>query len=118
MDAIKNIQHVGHSHLRIAKTAYKQLKKLNTNTRYLDKIVLGYAKSIVKRLPKKLSICFFANSENESNDLALRISINFTKNNNTIVIDEAYQGHIISLIEISPYKYKRIGEFTPPPCVH
>ena len=118
MDAIKNIQHVGHSHLRIAKTAYKQLKKLNTNTRYSDKIVLDYTKSIIKKVPEKLSICFFSKSENESNDLALRISINFTKNNYTIVVNSAYHGHTISLIAIRLNKYKGIGEFTPPPCVH
>ena len=95
MDAIKNIQHVGHSHLRIAKTAYKQLKKLNTNTRYSDKIVLDYTKSIIKKVPEKLSICFFSKSVSESNYLALRISRNFTKNNHTIVIDGAYYGHTI-----------------------
>ena len=29
LDAVNNIQHVGHGHPRIAKTAYEQLKKLN-----------------------------------------------------------------------------------------
>ncbi len=118
LDAVNNIQHVGHSHPRIAKIAYEQLKKLNTNTRYLDKNVLDYAKSIVDSLPKKLSVCFFTNSGSESNDLALRIARNSAKNNNTIVIDGAYHGHTISLIEISPYKYKGPGGFNPPPYVH
>ena len=118
LDAVNNIQHVGHSHPRIAKIAYEQLKKLNTNTRYLDKNVLDYAKSIIDSLPKKLSVCFFTNSGSESNDLALRIARNSAKNPNTIVIDGAYHGHTISLIEISPYKYKGLGGFNPPPYVH
>ena len=42
MDAFDNIQRVSHSHPWIVKTAYKRLKKLNTNTKYLDKIVLDY----------------------------------------------------------------------------
>ena len=42
LDAFDNIQRVSHSHPRIVKTAYKRLKKLNTNTKYLDKIVLDY----------------------------------------------------------------------------
>ena len=89
LDAVNNIQHVGHSHPRIAKIAYEQLNKLNTNTRYLDKNVLDYAKSIIDSLPKKLSVCFFTNSGSESNDLALRIARNSSKNRNTIVIDGA-----------------------------
>ena len=118
LDAVNNIQHVGHSHPRIAKIAYEQLKKLNTNTRYLDKNVLNYAKSIIDSLPKKLCVCFFTNSGSESNDLALRIARNSTKNRNTIVIDGAYHGHTISLIEISPYKYKGLGGFNPPSYIH
>ena len=31
LDAVNNIQHVGHSHPRIAKIAYEQLKKLICN---------------------------------------------------------------------------------------
>ena len=118
LDAVNNIQHVGHSHPRIAKIAYEQFKKLNTNTRYLDKNVLDYAQSIIDSLPKKLSVCFFTNSGSESNDLALRIARNSAKNRNTIVLDGAYHGHTISLIEISPYKYKGLGGFNPPPYVH
>ena len=90
LDAVNNIQHVGHSHPRIAKIAYEQFKKLNTNTRYLDKNVLDYAQSIIDSLPKKLSVCFFTNSGSESNDLALRIARNSAKNRNTIVLDGAY----------------------------
>ena len=118
LDAVNNIQHVGHSHPRIAKIAYEQFKKLNTNTRYLDKNVLDYAQSIIDSLPKKLNVCFFTNSGSESNDLALRIARNSAKNRNTIVLDGAYHGHTISLIEISPYKYKGLGGFNPPPYVH
>jgi 4-aminobutyrate aminotransferase-like enzyme len=36
LDAVNNIQHVGHSHPKIADAAEKQFKNLNTNTRYLD----------------------------------------------------------------------------------
>ena len=41
----------------------------------------------------------------ESNDLALRIAHNHTGSKETIVLDGAYHGHLISLIEISPYKF-------------
>tara|TARA_Y100001980_G_C14526282_1_gene301804 strand:+ start:35 stop:1321 length:1287 start_codon:yes stop_codon:yes gene_type:complete len=109
LDAINNIQHVGHCHPRIIEAAYIQSKKLNTNTRYLDEVIVNYAKAITSKLPNDLNICFFTNSGSESNDLALRLARNYTHNPETIVLDGAYHGHLISLIEISPYKYNSPG---------
>ena len=48
LDGINNIQHVGHCHPRIANAAFKQLKVLNTNTRYLDYTILEYSKHLQK----------------------------------------------------------------------
>ena len=36
LDAVNNIQHVGHCHPVVVKAAQDQYEKLNTNTRYLD----------------------------------------------------------------------------------
>ena len=118
LDAINNIQHVGHCHPRIIEAAYVQSKKLNTNTRYLDEIIVNYAKAITAKLPNDLNICFFTNSGSESNDLALSLARNYTFNPETIVLDGAYHGHLISLIEISPYKYNSPGGSGPPDFVH
>ena len=118
LDAINNIQHVGHCHPRIIEAAYVQSKKLNTNTRYLDEIIVNYAKAITAKLPNDLNICFFTNSGSESNDLALRLARNYTFNPETIVLDGAYHGHLISLIEISPYKYNSPGGSGRPDFVH
>ena len=46
LDAVNNIQHVGHSHPKVTEAANEQFKKLNTNTRYLDKTILDYARAI------------------------------------------------------------------------
>ena len=118
LDAINNIQHVGHCHPRIIEAAYIQSKKLNTNTRYLDEVIVNYAKAITSKLPNDLNICFFTNSGSESNDLALRLARNYTLNPETIVLDGAYHGHLISLIEISPYKYNSPGGSGCPEFVH
>ena len=118
LDAINNIQHVGHCHPRIIEAAYIQSKKLNTNTRYLDEVIVNYAKAITSKLPNDLNICFFTNSGSESNDLALRLARNYTLNPETIVFDGAYHGHLISLIEISPYKYNSPGWSGRPDFVH
>ena len=117
-DATNNIQHVGHCHPKVIETTLKQLKKLNTNTRYLDKTILDYASLLIQKMPNKLDKVFFTNSGSESNDLALRLARNYLQNNETIVLDGAYHGHLISLIEVSPYKYNGAGGFKPPGNVH
>ena len=48
-------------------------------------------------------ILFF---RSESNDLALRIARRVTGANDVIVLDHAYHGHLTSLVDISPYKFK------------
>ena len=118
LDATNNIQHVGHCHPKVIETTLKQLKRLNTNTRYLDETILDYASLLIQKMPNKLDKVFFTNSGSESNDLALRLARNYLQNNETIVLDGAYHGHLTSLIEVSPYKYNGPGGFKPPGNVH
>ncbi len=118
LDGINNIQHVGHSHPKVIEAAHAQFKLLNTNTRYLDETILNYARELTKKLPNGLNKCFFTNSGSESNDLALRLARRYTNSMETIVLDGAYHGHLISLIEISPYKYNGPGGEGPPGYVH
>ena len=118
LDAVNNIQHVGHSHPKVTEAANKQLKKLNTNTRYLDKTILDYARALTDKLPSNLNKCYFTNSGSESNDLALRIARNHSNSKETIVLEGAYHGHVTSLIEISPYKHDGPGGKGPPEYVH
>ena len=118
LDAVNNIQHVGHCHPKVVSAAKKQNALLNTNTRYLDETIVRYAKLLTNKLPDGLDVCFFTNSGSESNDLALRIARGITGSKETIVLDGAYHGHLSSLIEISPYKHNAVGGSGPPNFVH
>ena len=118
LDAVNNIQHVGHCHPKIVEAARLQYEKLNTNTRYLDETIVNYAKDLTAKLPDGLEICFFTNSGSEANDLALRIARHITQSKETIVLDAAYHGHLSSLIEISPYKHNGKGGSGAPDFVH
>ena len=118
LDAVNNIQHVGHSHPKVTEAANEQFKKLNTNTRYLDETILDYAGALTDKLPSNLNKCYFTNSGSESNDLALRIARNHSNSKETIVLEGAYHGHVTSLIEISPYKHDGPGGKGPPEYVH
>ena len=109
LDAVNNIQHVGHCHPKVVNAAQKQYEKLNTNTRYLDETIVSYAKDLTNKLPDGLDVCFFTNSGSEANDLALRMARHYTQSKETIVLDAAYHGNLSSLIEISPYKHDGPG---------
>ena len=118
LDAVNNIQHVGHCHPKVVSAASEQYGILNTNTRYLDETVINYAKDLTNYLPNGLTTCFFTNSGSESNDLALRLARTATGSKETIVLDGAYHGHVSSLIDISPYKHNSKGGSGPPSYVH
>jgi len=118
LDAVNNIQHVGHCHPKIVEAAEKQFKNLNTNTRYIDQTIVEYAKVLTNKLPEGLDVCFFTNSGSEANDLALRIARTITHSKETVVLDAGYHGNLSSLVEISPYKHDGPGGVGAPDFVH
>ena len=109
LDCVNNISHVGHSNEYVHQAMVSQNLKLNTNTRYLYKIINEYSDRLLKTFPKKLNKIFFVCTGSEANDLALRIAKAYTKGTNVLVMDNAYHGHTNSLIDISPYKFKSAG---------
>ena len=109
LDAVNNISHVGHCHPKVISAEEKQAIMLNTNTRYLNDIIVNYAQQLTDTLPEGLDVCYFTNSGSESNDLALRMARNFTNSRESIVLNGAYHGHTSALIEISPYKFYGSG---------
>ncbi|XP_043408565.1 5-phosphohydroxy-L-lysine phospho-lyase isoform X1 [Chelonia mydas] len=108
LDCINNVSHVGHCHPDVVKAAHEQNQLLNTNSRYLHDNLVDYAKRLSKTLPEKLCTFYFLNSGSEANDLALRLARQYTKHEDIIVLDHAYHGHLTSLIDISPYKFRNL----------
>ncbi|XP_031207261.1 5-phosphohydroxy-L-lysine phospho-lyase isoform X6 [Mastomys coucha] len=47
-------------------------------------------------------------TESEANDLALRLARQYTGHQDVVVLDHAYHGHLSSLIDISPYKFRNL----------
>ncbi|XP_076998700.1 ethanolamine-phosphate phospho-lyase isoform X3 [Tamandua tetradactyla] len=107
LDCINNVAHVGHCHPEVVKAAMKQMELLNTNSRFLHDSIVEYAKRLSATLPEKLSVCYFTNSGSEANDLALRLARQYRGYQDVITLDHAYHGHLSSLIEISPYKFRK-----------
>jgi len=109
LDCINNVCHVGHCHPDVVKAGQDQMAVLNTNSRFLHDNLVLYAERLCKTFPDKLSVAYLVNSGSEANDLALRMAHQHTGNKDVITLDHAYHGHVISLIDISPYKFDKPG---------
>lgn len=109
LDAVNNVPHVGHQNRHVVDMVAKQLRTMNSNTRYLHETILEFAERITATLPDGLDVAYVVNSGSEANDLALRIARTATGMSDVMVLDGAYHGHLTSLIDVSPYKFDGRG---------
>ncbi|XP_014244846.1 ethanolamine-phosphate phospho-lyase [Cimex lectularius] len=117
LDCLNNVAHVGHCDDTVVRKSAEQMSILNTNNRFLHDNLVLCAERLSNTFPEHLSVCFFTNSGSEANDLALRIARAYTKQQDIICLEYAYHGHLSSLIDISPYKFKA-GQFPKKEWVH
>ena len=118
LDVYNNVPLVGHSHPKVVTAVQRQIRLLNTNTRYLHDNVVRYAERLTELLPEPLQVCYFLNSASEANELALRLARAYTSRYDVIVLEHAYHGHTNGLIDISPYKFDGPGGTGRKPWVH
>lgn len=109
LDAYNNIPHVGHSHPAIVDAALKQLRLLNTNTRYLYNSYVDYTENLLLLFPESLDKAMLVNSGSEASDLATRIARTVTGKQGMAVLEWSYHGNTQNGINISSYKFDRMG---------
>lgn len=109
LDAYNNVPHVGHAHPRIQEVAADQLKRMNSNTRYLHPAQTAFAEKILSKLPDRLEVCYFVNSGSEANELALRLARAHTGAKGMITPDHGYHGNTTGAVDISAYKFNKPG---------
>lgn len=109
LDAYNNIPHVGHQHPVVTEAAVRQLKRLNTNTRYLYDELTDYAEKLLSRFPDQLCKVFFVNSGSAATDLALRLANVATGRKEIAVMEHGYHGNSAAGISVSHYKYAHKG---------
>eukprot|EP01034_Spumella_vulgaris_P024902 gene24902-31296_t len=80
LDMVNNVAVVGHSHSAVIDATVKQLRLLNTNSRFIYDLLGKFTQRIVSTIPSEitkqggLNVVFLVNSGSEATDLALRIS--------------------------------------------
>lgn len=109
LDAYNNVPHVGHAHPRIQAVAADQLKRMNSNTRYLHPAQTAFADKILSKLPDQFEVCFFVNSGTEANELALRLARAHTGAKGMVTPDHGYHGNTNAAVAISAYKFNKPG---------
>jgi 4-aminobutyrate aminotransferase-like enzyme len=109
LDAYNNVPHVGHCHPAVVEAGARQMALLNTNTRYVSRLLGEFAERLAATLPQPLDVVWLVNSASEANELALRMARAHTGRRTTIVLEHAYHGNTTTLIDISPYKHDGPG---------
>ncbi|HKP39493.1 aminotransferase [Mycobacterium sp.] len=92
VDMVNNVTVLGHAHPRIADTAARQLRKLNTNSRFNYEAVVEFSERLAATLPDSLDTVFLVNSGSEASDLAIRLATAVTGRRDIVAVREAYHG--------------------------
>jgi 4-aminobutyrate aminotransferase-like enzyme/Ser/Thr protein kinase RdoA (MazF antagonist) len=92
LDMVNNVTVLGHAHPRVADTAARQLRRLNTNSRFNYEAVVEFSERLTATLPDPLDTVFLVNSGSEASDLALRLATAVTGRRDVVAVREAYHG--------------------------
>ncbi|WP_330279281.1 aminotransferase [Streptomyces sp. NBC_00056] len=92
LDIVNNVTPLGHAHPRVEQTAARQLRRLNTNSRFHYASVVEFTERLAALLPDPLDTVFLVNSGSEAVDLGLRLAIGASGQPGVVAMREAYHG--------------------------
>jgi 4-aminobutyrate aminotransferase-like enzyme/Ser/Thr protein kinase RdoA (MazF antagonist) len=101
LDGLNNVAVLGHSHPAVAEAVGRQLRTLNTNSRFLYAASVEFAEMLLTTMPAELDQVFLLSSGSESVDLALRLARVHTEARDTIALRTAYHGWTTASDEVS-----------------
>ena len=92
LDAYNNVAVVGHADPTVAQRVGRQLRRLNTHSRYLHPEVVELAERLVATMPPGLDTVLFTTSGTEANELAWRLATEVTGGTGALIVEHAYHG--------------------------
>ncbi|MFF0387641.1 aminotransferase [Kitasatospora sp. NPDC004615] len=92
LDIVNNVTPLGHAHPRVEQAVARQLRRLNTNSRFHYASVVEFTERLAALLPAPLDTVFLVNSGSEAVDLGLRLAIGATGQPDVVALREAYHG--------------------------
>jgi 4-aminobutyrate aminotransferase-like enzyme len=119
VDMVNNVTVLGHSHPAAAQAAARQLRLLNTNSRFVYDVMVRFAERITALLPDPLDTVLLVNSGSEAVDLALRLVRTATGRLDVICLRGGYHGWTTATDEVSTsLQDNPHARATRPPWVH
>ncbi|MEU6865700.1 aminotransferase [Streptomyces sp. NPDC046876] len=92
LDMVNNVTPLGHAHPRVEQAVSRQLRRLNTNSRFHYSAVVEFTERLAALLPDPLDTVFLVNSGSEAVDLGIRLAIGATGQHDVVALREAYHG--------------------------
>ncbi|MBS1699605.1 MAG: aminotransferase [Actinobacteria bacterium] len=100
VDMVNNVTGLGHGHPGVADAVNRQIRILNTNSRFLYRELAEYSERLLALLPAgpgnghgdRLDTVLLVNSGSEAVDLALRLAQAATGRRTVVALREAYHG--------------------------
>lgn len=92
LDMVNNVTPLGHGHPKLAAAVAKQLRTLNTNSRFNYGAVVEFSERLAALAPDPLDTVFLVNSGSEATDLAIRVALAATGRRDVVSLLEAYHG--------------------------
>jgi len=119
LDMVNNVAVLGHSHPRVEAAAARQLRRLNTNSRFNYASVVEFSERLAGLLPAPLDTVFLVNPGSEAVDLALRLALVATGHQDVVAVREAYHGWTYASDAVSTSTADNPNALsTRPPWVH
>jgi 4-aminobutyrate aminotransferase-like enzyme/Ser/Thr protein kinase RdoA (MazF antagonist) len=101
LDAYNNVAVVGHAHPAVTQAVSRQLRVLNTHSRYLHDGIVELAERLLATMPGSLDTCLFTTSGTEANELAWRMATAWTGGNAAVIAEHAYHGSTKWMADLS-----------------
>ena len=119
LDMVNNVAVLGHAHPRVEAAVARQLRRLNTNSRFNYASVVEFSERLAGLLPAPLDTVFMVNSGSEAVDLALRLALVATGHQDVVAVREAYHGWTYASDAVSTSTADNPNALsTRPPWVH
>ncbi|MCW2288055.1 hydroxylysine kinase /5-phosphonooxy-L-lysine phospho-lyase [Leucobacter luti] len=121
IDMVNNVTGLGHGHPGVADAVNRQIRVLNTNSRFLFRELAEYSERLLALLPEgsELDTVLLVNSGSEAVDLALRLAQAATGRRTVVSLREAYHGWTMASDAVTTSAYDNpFAAETRPDWVH
>ena len=101
LDMVNNVAILGHGETRVADAVERQLRLLNTNSRFHYESIVEFSEALAARCPAGLDQVLLVNSGSEAVDLGIRMARAATGRTDVLALAEAYHGWTVGADAIS-----------------